>query len=178
MIPFDTYSMHCSYRVAGIALHDNHILLQQKDDVWFLPGGDVAPQESARDALKRAMRQLVESDVCIGHLLWVSEHFADQVYDSEMAFYFQVVFPPALLCFPRDVPIRWVDDMDKPVILKWVPIVALGSLHVVPSCLPDELGRCRGAFEAYESPLVWPCMPTEQHELAREMGGSRSWRFE
>lgn len=176
MIPFNTYSMHCAYRVAGIVLHDDHILLQQKGDVWFLPGGHVEPQESARDALKRALRHLVESDVCVGQLLWVSEHFADRLRDAEMAFYFQVVFPPALLCFPRNVPIHWTDDMGTPVVLKWIPVAALKTLHVEPSCLSDELEGFVGACEAYASPLMGPCMPAGHQERAREVGGS--WRFE
>jgi ADP-ribose pyrophosphatase YjhB (NUDIX family) len=152
MIPFDTELTQYAYWVAGISIYDRHILLQNKDGFWIPPGGSVEPRESARDALKRAMHQIMDADISIGQLMWVSENIADCFgeTDYEMAFYFQLIFHPALLCFPRDTPIIWETDLGQKIILRWIPLNKLDSLKLAPSCLVQEIDAFAEEIEFLE----------------------------
>ncbi len=64
-------------RVAGVAVHDNRVLLHRSehDEFWALPGGRLNVGETAADALRREMVEEVGVEVAVGRLLWVVENF-------------------------------------------------------------------------------------------------------
>jgi ADP-ribose pyrophosphatase YjhB (NUDIX family) len=71
----DTYIF--SFRVAGILIHDDKILLQKPahDDAYALPGGHVSFGEITEMALIREFREEIGADIQVNRLLLVGENF-------------------------------------------------------------------------------------------------------
>jgi ADP-ribose pyrophosphatase YjhB (NUDIX family) len=140
MLVIQPESVQCSYRVAGMVLHNGHLLMQWEKGIWTVPGGRVLPEEPARTALKHIIFASLGIDVEVEQLLWVAEHIFDRsgqpVYD--LTFYFQVAFPPALRCFPRNTPITWIDK-GAPVTFCWIPLANLDHISSAPPCLRQAL---------------------------------------
>jgi len=97
MIRFDQGNRRFNYRVAGVAIHNDSVLLHRADheSFWTLPGGRAEHGETAEDTIRREMREELETDVHVDRLLWVVENFFE--YDGlryhELAQYFLIRFP-------------------------------------------------------------------------------------
>lgn len=76
-ILFKTDEYVFSYRVAGILLHDNKILLQKptNDTGYAIPGGHVSFGETGAETLVREFKEEMGADVTVGELKWVAEIF-------------------------------------------------------------------------------------------------------
>jgi ADP-ribose pyrophosphatase YjhB (NUDIX family) len=141
MLPQNPSTTQCLYRVAGIAVHDDHILLEKGDiGTWSPPGSPVQSTESARQVLKRTIHEALGDEIHVGQLLWVFERIFDWSGEPmyEMTFCLKMSFPPALLYFPRDMPITWIEQ-GTPVTFQWVPIEKLSQKRVTPPCLRHKL---------------------------------------
>lgn len=64
MITFDRGNLRFSYRVAGVAIRDGKVLVQESLDggFYFLPGGRAELQESAGETLRREMQEELHID--------------------------------------------------------------------------------------------------------------------
>lgn len=96
MITFDRDRECFNYRVAGIVVENNRILLHTtaKDDFWSLPGGRVEIGETSSQALIREMKEELNEEVEIVRLLWIVENFfiyAQKNY-HEICFYYLIKF--------------------------------------------------------------------------------------
>jgi ADP-ribose pyrophosphatase YjhB (NUDIX family) len=65
VISFDNENNRFNYRVVGIAIHENSVLLHQgeDEDFWTLPGGRAEFGEPAEQTLKREMREELDVEV-------------------------------------------------------------------------------------------------------------------
>src|SRR5215203_431329 len=74
-------SDHLNYRVVGVCVHEDHVLLHReaKDDFWVLPGGRPRSYEVSRDTLVREMAEEISTRVEVLRLLWVVENFFEYV---------------------------------------------------------------------------------------------------
>jgi ADP-ribose pyrophosphatase YjhB (NUDIX family) len=70
MITWDSGRARFNYRVAGIALDGDRVLLVRADgyDFWFMPGGRGELLEPARDTLRREMRAELGVAVEVGRV--------------------------------------------------------------------------------------------------------------
>src|SRR5262245_5201710 len=97
MIRFDQGNRRFNYRVVGVAIHTDSVLLPRADDapLWTLPGGRAEHGETAEQTIKREMVEELETDVHVNRLLWVVENFFE--YDGlsyhELALYFLIRLP-------------------------------------------------------------------------------------
>jgi ADP-ribose pyrophosphatase YjhB (NUDIX family) len=140
-----------SYRVAGIALHQGHVLLHRAefDPFWALPGGSVEYGETAEQALMREMREEIATDVTVGRLLFVVENFftyRDTRY-HEIGLYFQMDFAPDSPLLDLTITTHGTEAFfafePRPfkLIFEWSPLHALSTKVVKPDFLQTELPK-------------------------------------
>jgi ADP-ribose pyrophosphatase YjhB (NUDIX family) len=142
MITFDRGNLRFSYRVAGVAIHDGKILVQEPlhGSFCFLPGGRAELQESAVETLRREMQEELHVDVTVGRLLWVVENFfehGDKTF-HELGLYF-------LMTFPDDSPVVdtsktfAVQEGRHQYVFQWRALDSLDSIQIYPSFLQASL---------------------------------------
>ena len=137
-------SDHLNYRVAGICVHDGHVLLhrEEKDDFWVTPGGRPRLYESSRDALIREMDEEISTRVEVLRLLWVVENFFEYVGEQwhEIAFYYQ-------MSLPEDSPYRDVgvdftgQEGDVTLLFHWFPIEEIERVRSLSHVSQDRARR-------------------------------------
>ena len=76
-IIFKTEEYVFSYRVAGILIYNDKILLQKIDDdtAYAIPGGHVNLGETNEEALIREFKEEINSDIKVNDLMWMGELF-------------------------------------------------------------------------------------------------------
>ncbi len=142
MITFERENVRFTYRIAGVAIRDGKVLVQEpeKGGYYFLPGGRAELQESAGETLRREMQEELHVDVAVGRLLWVVENFFKfEGRDfHELGMYF-------LMTFSEDAP---VNDTSKSFALQegrhaftllWRSLDDLVTVPMYPSFLQTAL---------------------------------------
>ncbi|MCB2297887.1 NUDIX hydrolase [Clostridium tagluense] len=76
-ISFKTDEGRFNYRVAGIIIHDNKLLIMKDEHspYYYIPGGRVAMNELSEDAIIREIREELNAEVKVNRMLWVNENF-------------------------------------------------------------------------------------------------------
>ncbi|MBI5830039.1 MAG: NUDIX domain-containing protein, partial [Chloroflexi bacterium] len=79
MITFTADNTRFKFRIVGIALHGDRVLLHrlETDDYWSLPGGTGELLEPAADTLRREMLEEMGESVNVDWLVCVVENFFD-----------------------------------------------------------------------------------------------------
>ena len=77
MINFKTENGIFNFRVAGILLHGDKVLIHRliSDNFYAFPGGRVEMFESTDKTIMREMKEELEVDIEVIRLLWICEHF-------------------------------------------------------------------------------------------------------
>jgi ADP-ribose pyrophosphatase YjhB (NUDIX family) len=142
MITFDEGEKRFTYRVAGIALDVDRVLLlrTEKDNFWFLPGGRVELLEPSQDALIREMQEELEVKVHVERLVWVVENFFEYEGKSyhELALYFLMSFPPDSHLCGKDEAFVGNEEGLK-LIFKWHPLDEMEEIPLYPTFLRKRL---------------------------------------
>ncbi|HEU5343197.1 MAG TPA: NUDIX domain-containing protein [Ktedonobacterales bacterium] len=148
-------------RVAGVWLHEGHVLLQgdAREDFWALPGGRVELMEPAEVALLRELREELNlsDQTRIERLLWIMQNFYSAPgWGSvhELGFYFLVSATPedvarlgdttrAHACAEPDsyLTFRWFALADLPTMRPILPPLlnaALLDLPATPQIITDQ----------------------------------------
>lgn len=135
MITFERDNNKFNFRVAGIAIHNNRVLLHTtlKDDFWTLPGGRVEFNESTDQTIIREMKEELDVEVQARELLFVNEDFFK--YDGkqyhELGFYYWITFPEDHEILKIEGEFIGIED-DGGLIFKWFPLDQLGDMVVYP----------------------------------------------
>lgn len=143
MICFDQGNHRFNYRIVGVAIHNDSVLLHRADHetFWTLPGGRGELGETAEETIKREMLEELETDVDVDRLLWVVENFFEYegVHYHELALYFLIHFRPESAPLSAEA----FDGAEGTVTLRfrWFPIRrdALDALPLMPPFLPGAL---------------------------------------
>jgi ADP-ribose pyrophosphatase YjhB (NUDIX family) len=143
MIRFDEGNRRFNYRVVGVAIHNESVLLHRADyePFWTLPGGRAECGETAEGTIKREMLEELATDVQVVRLLWFVENFFDYggLSYHEIALYFLIRFPPESTLLTA----KAFDGFDGEVQLrfKWFPLSQeqLARLPLLPAFLAKGL---------------------------------------
>lgn len=141
MITFTHGNTKFTYRIAAVAISDEHVLLQRAEDSneWFVPGGRAELLETAQDGLRREMREELHSDIRVERLLYVIENFfsiGDHAY-HELGLYFSISFVDESMYDKQRTFL--VQDANIPFIFQWIPLHTLADVLVYPLCLRKTL---------------------------------------
>jgi len=141
MIRFDKGINRFNYRVVGVAVHENSVLLHQGegDVFWSFPGGRAEFGEEAEETLKREMREEIAAEVEVVRLLWFVENFftyAEKRY-HEIAVYFLMRLPLTSEYLVGPGPFLGKDAEGTKLKFQWFPqqIDVLSNLPLLPSFL-------------------------------------------
>ena len=140
MINFEVGDCRFNYRVVGIALNGDRVLLHraEMDDFWSLPGGRVELLEPGAEALKREMREELGVEIQIERLVWVVENFFefDNKSYHELAFYFLMTLPQGFCKRGETFP---ANDGQIKLIFKWYGLKELKDIPLYPAFLRKGL---------------------------------------
>lgn len=84
-ISFKTDEGRFNYRVAGIMIYDNKLLIMKDEQspYYYIPGGRVAMNELSEDAIVREIREELNAEVKVNRMLWVNENFFHEEHFNE-----------------------------------------------------------------------------------------------
>jgi len=144
MIAFDAEWGRFNFRVAGIAISDNHVLLQHvqaNGGYWVLPGGRLELSEDTKTGLAREMAEELGAGVEIVRPVFIVENFFEEgIPCQEMAFYYEMRLPPD---FPRarQTAIKRMDEDGTELEFAWWPVdeATLTRISLYPAFLRCKL---------------------------------------
>lgn len=132
------------YRVAGVCLHEGHVLLHRGEfeEMWSLPGGRAEFRETSSSALEREMWEEIGVGVAVGRLLWVMENFfvhAGRQF-HELGFYYEMAFPASSGFLDVEREFTGIEGEAR-LIFRWFPTSDLTSTRLYPIFLRTALAH-------------------------------------
>jgi ADP-ribose pyrophosphatase YjhB (NUDIX family) len=145
MITFRKHGSKFTFRIAGIAIHNERVLCQHSDGLalyWFLPGGRAELGETSEQTLIREMREELDTEIHIERLLYVVENLfrQDGTSHHEIGFYFLITLPESSPLTSQPDHFIWNGD-DGPLQWDWLPIAQLPNLPLYPQFLSTALTK-------------------------------------
>ena len=142
MNTFKKSKVKFTFRVVGIALNNNRVLLHkaEKDDFWALPGGHIEMQEQAENALKREMKEEIGVEIEVKRMVWVVENFFDyeDIPYHELGLYFLIALPSDSKLYDKNEPFIRYDERTK-LIFQWHRLDELEKTRLYPTFLQKGL---------------------------------------
>jgi len=147
-ITYTRDGMRFSYRVAGIVLHNGHVLLQntEREPGYAFPGGGAAFGETSAETLAREFREELGVEIAVGELKWVEENFAtwEGVQAHQIVLTFAVELASAI-AIPMEGRFKCLETRagGNQVWFTWVPIERLwdSDITVYPHAAADLLAK-------------------------------------
>ena len=134
-----------SYRVAGILVHDNKVLLQKPNNSneYAFPGGQVIFGETTAEALIRRWRQETGTNIDVGELKWLEENLflLDGKPFQQICLNYIVSFKNASTNQLTDglTSLTYSKDDENAVCFYWIPLEEVQTLKVYPEKAPELL---------------------------------------
>ncbi len=142
-IPFGDHLFN--YRVAGVAIRNNHVLVCREDeqDFTLLPGGRVELGEASEEALHREVEEELKCVGQVGRLIYSVENFFDREGERfhEMGKYYALSLPDEF-SFEKDKPCLVTHDEGHVLTFTWVSVEAeaLSRINLLPLWMRVRLG--------------------------------------
>ncbi|BCH58470.1 DNA mismatch repair protein MutT [Agrobacterium vitis] len=146
MIRLDKKPQLFTFRVAGVILQNDHLLVQRSvnEAYWALPGGRAEIGESSEQTIIREMQEEIDRTVNIERLLFTTELFFsfDDYRAHELGFYY-LLNMDAPLPFHTDDIVHRVVDGPTDVLFRWVPATAAAfdAFDIRPAFLGNYMGQ-------------------------------------
>ena len=139
----------CHFRVAGVLIKNNMLLVQKdKDNICAIPGGHVAFGEISENALIREFKEELGENILVNRLIWIEENFWKwgKRDAHNITFYY-------LISLMNDSDIQ--DTFNEPikdnndVSLQWVAFDELNELAVYPPFIKDKIENISDVIEHF-----------------------------
>lgn len=139
-LTFKTSEGCFNYRVAGIIIHEQRLLIMRNDQGkhYYLPGGRVSLHESSEEAIVREIKEELQVDARVVRLLWIHENFFEKLDSKEK-------FHEICLYYLMDVPSEFLSQSNQQFSLKennemlfhfdWMPLTKLHEVNLKPECI-------------------------------------------
>lgn len=141
MINFKKENIRFNYRVAGVSIHKNRVLLHrlEKDNFWALPGGRCELLENSRETILREYLEETGFKVIVGRPLWFLENFFSHNGEQfhEISMIYKIDFLEDNVCLDEDV-FYGVEESTK-IIFKWFRLDEILKLELYPTFLRSAL---------------------------------------
>ncbi|MHA2288201.1 MAG: NUDIX hydrolase [Promethearchaeota archaeon] len=154
MITFKKDDKAFVYRVAGIAIYNNKLLVHRsiKDDFWALPGGRCEMLEISKDALSREMKEEIGVDIIVIRPLYFVEnffHFREKDFHELSIFYLIDFLKHSKWIFENETFLGKEQGVENEndvyegtgldLIFKWVDMNELEDIRLYPLFLRQSL---------------------------------------
>jgi ADP-ribose pyrophosphatase YjhB (NUDIX family) len=154
MITFEKETNIFSYRVAGVAIHDNKVLVHKNilDDFWSLPGGRCEFLEVSRDALIREMKEEIGVKINVIRPLYFVENFFffNEKNYHEISIFYLIEFPvnskkvyESDIFYGKECELSSENNKiygkELDLIFKWVGLFDIDNLRLYPLFLRKSL---------------------------------------
>lgn len=132
------------YRVSGIIINNNKILLEKYSDKgWCLPGGYVAMGETSEEAMLRELKEEIDKEFVIDKFLGVVENFFTNFRNDKthaIEFYYKVNFKD--INDIDSIDYNRVEDDHGFIIhhhLEWFNIEELNNINLLPNIVKKDI---------------------------------------
>ena len=135
------------YRVAGILVYDNRVLLQAPKNTgeYALPGGHAALGETNAETLIREWREEVGVDITVGDLKWVEENLFSwgdkKAHQISLSYIVKLKDRAKIPLTGSFVSREYKTDDDNAIWFHWLSIDELKRYIVYPAKAPELLSR-------------------------------------
>lgn len=128
-----------NYRVAGVLIENDHVLLhkQASDTHWALPGGRVQVLEDSATAVKREIHEELGFSVEVEKLLWVTENFFTYNHNQyhEIGFYYLLSSQPEAMKNQES----FFGLEGEHLVYQWIHLHELEKIELYPRFLKTAL---------------------------------------
>ena len=133
MISVDIDDNRFNFRVAGIAIKENKIMLNKvkEQDYWFIPGGRIEGGEDSKNAIRREMKEKIDQNIIIEKYMFTIENFFqenDKKY-HELGIYYHINVPEIW------DGIKTINEAGTIIEYKWIDIDSLNNINVYPEII-------------------------------------------
>jgi len=144
-IRFNDKGRRFNARVAGLALHQGHLLIHRAvhEPFWTIPGGTAELGEDSKATLVREMQEELGVDITVGRLVFLVENFFDFEGRAwhEIGWYYLMHLPVYFPFFSDGRIVHEIQDGKNRLEFKWVPATrrTLEDLPLPPVFLADRI---------------------------------------
>lgn len=143
-VTFQTDVGRFNYRVAGILIHENRLLVMtdERSPYYYLPGGRVSMNEESTMAIKREIKEELDVEVEATQLLWIVENFfveqqsQEQFHEIGMYYLLQLTEEDIL---KRGQEFIMNEGGYKKLSFLWLPLEKIKHLSIYPLFLKERI---------------------------------------
>ena len=146
-----------SYRVAGLLVREDKILLQR--DIWknhAVPGGHVSFMETTEETLKREFLEEINAVIGVDRLVAVQENFFmwGEKPCHQLHFYYQIHLEEENIQLEGEFPVcDELGDLRVDLDFVWIPLEELDKISVYPREIRKLLEKREGVLHFVSSEL-------------------------
>ncbi|KRE52049.1 NUDIX hydrolase [Paenibacillus sp. Soil724D2] len=142
MLTFERQNNKFNFRVAGIAVHNNKILLHTtpEHDYWVLPGGRVEFNESTSDGIVREIQEELGVLSHVERLCYVHELIFTENGNNfhELGFYYLISLPENNEIMNKESEFYGIEDGGR-LIFRWFSFDELNQIEVYPEFIKRDI---------------------------------------
>ena len=126
-----------SYRVAGILIIDNKILLQKptNDDGYAFPGGHVSFGETNEETLIREFKEETNYNINVKEIKWVGEIFFPwgKKQCHQICLYYSIGITNEIISFNSFIGNEHLENREFKIEFYWIPINEINKITIYPT---------------------------------------------